>query len=372
MKYFLLVGEASGDQHASYLMKSILKKDDQAEFRFWGGPLMENISGDKAKKHINELAFMGFWEVLVNLKSILRNFKKAKQDILEHKPDVLILVDYPGFNLRMAEWAHKKGIKTAYYIAPSAWAWKENRVKKLGKYTDVLLTILPFEEKFFRDRGVEQTIFTGNPLMDHFSSFKVNSEGFQADNQVFGIFPGSRKQEVQHMLPEIQPLFDQYPDTKFGISRALQLKDDNQLYDDFILKYKNVNIYTNRQYDLFSHCNAALVKSGTSTLEAALLNVPQSVIYKANPISYSIAKRVVKVKYISLVNLILDEKLVEECIQHDVNPQRLAQQFEQLQDSGEQERIKNGYQRLRNILGGPGASDRAADEIVKVASREKK
>ena len=369
MKYYLLVGEASGDQHASYLINSILKKDDQAEFRFWGGPLMEKSSDEKAIKHIKELAFMGFWEVLVNLRTILRNFRLAKEDILNYKPDVLVLVDYPGFNLRMAEWAYKKGIKTAYYIAPSAWAWKENRVKKLAAYTDVLLAILPFEEKFFRERGVDQTIFTGNPLMDHFESFEVNSEGFEERQKVFGVFPGSRKQEVHYMLPRITPLFDQFPETTFGISRARQLKNEDRLYDSYIKDSKNVRIYTDRQYDLFAHCNAALVKSGTSTLEAALLDVPQTVIYKANPISYSIAKRVVKVKYISLVNLILDEKLIEECIQHDVNPQRLAKQFEQLHDPSEQQRIKSGYQRLREKLGGPGASDRAADEVVKVASR---
>ncbi|TVQ49610.1 MAG: lipid-A-disaccharide synthase [Saprospirales bacterium] len=369
MKYYLLVGEASGDQHASYLIKSILKKDDQAEFRFWGGPLMEKASGEKPIKYIKELAFMGFWEVLVNLRTILRNFKSAKEDILNYKPDVLILVDYPGFNLRMAEWAHKKGIKTAYYIAPSAWAWKENRVKKLAAFTDVLLAILPFEEKFFRDRGVDQTIFTGHPLMDHFDSFEVNDQGFERGEKIFGIFPGSRKQEVHYMLPRIAPLFDQYPETTFGISKAKQLQNENQLYDKYIKGSKNVRILTDRQYDLFAHCNAALVKSGTSTLEAALLNVPQTVIYKANPISYSIAKRLVKVKYISLVNLILDEKLIEECIQGDVNAQRMARQFEQLHDPTDQQRIKNGYQRLREKLGGAGASDRAAEEVVKVASR---
>ncbi len=364
MRYYILTGEASGDQHASHLIRALSKKDDRAEFRFWGGDLMSAAVGEKPVKHIRELAFMGFWEVAVNLKTILKNFKLAKKDILEYRPDVLILVDYPGFNLRMAEWAKKRGLKTVFYIAPQVWAWKENRVKKIKKYTDKLLTILPFEEPYFKDKGVEQAVFVGNPLLDHFDRFQPNNDGFDQGTKYFGIFPGSRKQEVKQILPPISSVFDKFPNTEFGLSKSSQLAEEDALYAPYVENKKNVHIYTGRQYDLLSHCYAGLVKSGTSTLEAALLGVPQAVVYKTSPLSYHIARQVVKVKYISLVNLILDEPLIEEYIQSDLNPKRVADSFKKLHDEGVRSKILDGYERLRNKLGRSGCSERAAAEIL--------
>ncbi|TVR80394.1 MAG: lipid-A-disaccharide synthase [Saprospirales bacterium] len=366
MKYYIIAGESSGDQHAAYLIRSLKNIDPESAFRFWGGERMAAVSGSAPEKHIDELAFMGFWEVFINLRSILRNFRQVKADILNFKPDCLILVDYPGFNLRMAEWAHKKGIKVAYFIAPQVWAWKENRVSKIQKYCDLLLTILPFEETYFHEKGVEQAKFVGHPLLDHFSEFQADQTGFEALPKLFGIFPGSRLQEVRHILPPVSPIFHKNPDIQFGLSATPKLMEEPRLYSRFTKGAKNVNLFRGRQHDLLANCYAAFVKSGTSTLEAALLGVPQAVIYKGNPISFQIAKRVVKVPYISLVNLILDENLVDEHIQSEVNPKVLERAFEKLQDDRERQRIREGYNRLREKLGGPGASDRAAREIFKL------
>lgn len=330
---------------------------------------MAAASGFPPGKHIDELAFMGFWEVFVNLRTILKNFKQVKADILNFKPDCLILVDYPGFNLRMAEWAHKKGIKVAYFIAPQVWAWKENRVKKIQKFCDLLLTILPFEETYFHEKGVSQARFVGHPLLDHFLEFRANPQGFESLPELFGIFPGSRLQEVKHILPPVSPIFRKNQNTSFGLSATPKLMEEPGLYSRYTKGAQNVTLFKGRQHDLMAHCYAAFVKSGTSTLEAALLGLPQAVIYKGNPISYQIARRVVKVPYISLVNLILDEKLVDEHIQSEVNPKVLEKAFEKLQDEGERQRLKAGYNRLREKLGGPGASDRAAGEIFKLINK---
>lgn len=366
MKYYLLAGESSADQHAAYLIKAIQSEDENAQFRFWGGDQMEKASGNKAVKHIDQLAFMGFWEVLVNLRTILRNFRLAKGDIVAYQPDALILLDYPGFNLRIAEWASKKKFKVIYYIAPQVWAWKENRVKKIKRFCDKLLTILPFEEQYFQEKGVKQATFIGHPLMDHFSQFKPNSQGFEERENWFGIFPGSRLQEVQHILPPLTSLFETYPNVDFGLSQAPQLSHREDIYQPHIGSFNNVHLFSDRQHDLLAHCHSALVKSGTSTLEAAILDIPQAVIYKGNPISYMIGRQVVKVPYISLVNLILGYQLVDEHIQGEVNPSNMISAYEKLQDSNERERIREGYRELREKLGGAGASKRAAEEIVEI------
>ena len=366
MKFYLIAGESSGDQHAAYLIDALKKSDPNAQFRFWGGNRMCEKAGTDPVKHIDDLAFMGFWEVVVNIRTILANFSLAKRDIEDFKPDCLILVDYPGFNLRMAEWAHKKGIKVAYYIAPQVWAWKENRVKSIRKYCDILLTILPFEEAYFHNKGVEQAKFVGHPLLDHFEHFTPDSTGFENLPPLFGIFPGSRKQEVKHILPPFATVFDHFRELDFGLSVSPQLDNSSELYDKYLKGNDNVHLFKGRQHDLLAHCYAALVKSGTSTLEAALLDVPQAVIYKGNPLSFQIAKRVVKVPYISLVNLILDEKLVDEHIQSEVNPGAVRAAIEKLQDPAEQNRQKEGYRQLRIKLGGPGASERAAAEILRL------
>ncbi|TVR90492.1 MAG: lipid-A-disaccharide synthase [Saprospirales bacterium] len=366
MKYYLIAGESSGDQHAAYLMKSLKKLDSSAEFRYWGGDRMKEVGDTDPVRHIDDLAFMGFWEVAVNIRTILKNLKLAKRDIAKFSPDYLILVDYPGFNLRIAEWAHKKKMKVVYYIAPQVWAWKENRVKKIRRHCDLLLTILPFEEDYFKDKGVVQAKFIGHPLMDHFDTFKANADGFDPSEKLFGIFPGSRRQEVNYILPPVSAVFQKYPDTQFGLSVSDQLRNSPELYHQHLNNAANVKRFTGRQHDLLAHSEAALVKSGTSTLEAALLNVAQTVIYKGNPVSFFIAKRVVKVPYISLVNLILGYKLVEELIQSDVNEKNLDKAVELLKTPEEQERQKAGYKELREKLGGPGASDRAARAIVQL------
>lgn len=365
MKYYIIVGEASGDLHASNLMKRLQVRDSQAEFRFWGGDLMASVAGHKPVKHYRDLAFMGFVEVLMNLRTILSNIKFCKADLEAYRPDVLILVDYPGFNLRIARFAKTLGIKVVYYISPQLWAWKEGRVEIVKKYVDEMLVILPFEKAFYQKHGVEAH-FVGHPLLDAISGLvPLDREGFKAENglderEIIALLPGSRTQEVEKMLEvmlSVRPYFSRY---QFVIAGAPSLPES------FYRKYvdDDVHFVSNRTYDLLRCSEAALVTSGTATLETALLGVPEVVCYRGSRLSYAIAKRLVKhICYISLVNLIMDREVVKELIQGDLNRENLVSELGKVLQ-GDRERILRDYHELRQILGGKGASDKAAAIIT--------
>ncbi|QBO58067.1 lipid-A-disaccharide synthase [Chryseobacterium salivictor] len=367
MKYYIIAGEASGDLHASNLMKSILKKDSQAEFRFWGGDLMANVAGFSPIKHYKDLAFMGFLEVAKNLRTILKNIKICKEDINQFQPDVLILVDYPGFNLRIAEFAKKSGIQVIYYISPQLWAWKEGRVEKIKKFVDEMLVILPFEKEFYKKHNIDAH-FVGHPLLDAISDLpKINVSQFKKDNhlnekEIIALLPGSREQEVTKMLELMLSVRPHFKDYQFVIAGAPSLpKSFYQKYVD-----ENVHFVSNKTYDLLRCSKAALVTSGTATLETALLNIPEVVCYRSSTVSYEIGKRVVKnIKYISLVNLIMDKEIVTELIQSGLNTKNLVKELSAILNGEQREKILNNYQQLREKLGGKGASDEAADIIVK-------
>ena len=366
MKYYIIAGEASGDLHASNLMKSILKKDSTAEFRFWGGDLMTEVAGFPPVKHYRDLAFMGFLEVAKNLTTILKNIKFCKEDIQKNKPDVLILVDYPGFNLRIAEFAKSLGIKVIYYISPQLWAWKEGRVEKIRKFVDEMLVILPFEKDFYKKHEVDAH-FVGHPLLDAISDLKeIDIDQFKAENnlnqkEIIALLPGSREQEVTKMLElmlSVRPNFQEY---QFVIAGAPSLP--KEFYQKFV--DENVHFVSNKTYDLLRCSKAALVTSGTATLETALLNIPEVVCYRSSRISYEIGKRVVKnIKYISLVNLIMDQEIVTELIQSDLNTKNLVKELELILKGNSREKMLHNYELLREKLGGKGASDLAAEIII--------
>lgn len=367
MKYYIIAGEASGDLHGSNLMKSLKQKDPNAEFRFWGGDLMKEQGGTLVK-HYRDLAFMGFLEVAMNLRTILNNIKICKEDIKAHQPDVLILVDYPGFNLRIAKFAKELGIKVIYYISPQLWAWKEGRVEIIKKYVDEMMVILPFEEEFYKKHGVHSH-FVGHPLLDAISSLnEISIDDFKKEHglnekEIIALLPGSRKQEVEKMLEimlSVRPHFKNY---QFVIAGAPSLpKEFYQKYVD-----DNVHFVSNKTYDLLRCSKAALVTSGTATLETALLNVPEVVCYRGSKISYAIAKRLVKnIKYISLVNLIMDREVVKELIQNDLNTKSLVEELNKVLEGEKRNQLLKDYELLREKLGGSGASDHAADVILKI------
>lgn len=366
MKYYIIAGEASGDLHGSNLMKALKEKDPKSEFRFWGGDLMTAQSGTLVK-HYRDLAFMGFLEVAMNLKTILNNIKFCKEDIRNNRPDVLILVDYPGFNLRIAKFAKELGIKIVYYISPQLWAWKEGRVEIIKKYVDEMMVILPFEEDFYNKHGVHSH-FVGHPLLDAISTLEdIETDYFKADNdlngkEIIALLPGSRKQEVEKMLEimlSVRPHFKEY---QFVIAGAPSLpKDFYEKYTD-----DNVHFVSNKTYDLLRCSKAALVTSGTATLETALLNVPEVVCYRGSKISYAIAKRLVKnIKYISLVNLIMDREVVKELIQNDLNTNNLVNELKKILETEKRFEVFKDYELLREKLGGKGASENAAEIILK-------
>ena len=329
MKYYIIAGEASGDLHGSNLMKEISLIDHNSDFRCWGGDLMEG-SGGKLVKHYRDLAFMGFAEVIANLGTIMSNLKFCKEDILTYKPDTLILIDYPGFNLRIAEFAHKNNIRVVYYISPQIWAWKKNRVFKIKKFVDKMIVILPFEEEFYGKYNVKVD-FVGHPLLDALSTEKqADNLEFQKENKldnkpIIAILPGSRKQEVSKMLNKMLQLVDKYPDYQFVIAGVNTL--DHSYYLDLIGDRK-VSLLYGSTHDIVRNADAALVTSGTATLETALIGTPEVVCYKGSRISFEIAKRIVDVKYISLVNLIMDREVVKELIQTEFTPENLKKELD--------------------------------------------
>lgn len=373
MKYYIIAGEASGDLHAANLMKALKKTDPDASFRFWGGDLMEQ-EGGKPVKHYRDLAFMGFAEVIMNLKTILGNISFCKEDIKKYNPDVIIFVDYPGFNLRIAKWARKEGYKTHFYISPQIWAWKENRIKDIQRDIDELYVILPFEKEFYEEKHNYKVHFVGHPLIDAIANRPpVNIENFKAENglderPVIAILPGSRKQEIEKMLKIMLSITEDFKGYQFVIAGAPS--QEEEFYFPFIKK-KNVHLVMNKTYDILGIATAALVTSGTATLETALFKVPEVVCYKGNFISYQIAKRVIKLDYISLVNLIMDREVVKELIQSDFNRKNLKSELSKILSAPHREKMFSDYYELEKKLGGAGASDKTARLIYDKITSEK-
>lgn len=365
MKYYIIAGEASGDLHASNLMKELKLKDPHAEFRFWGGDLMQ-AQGGTLVKHYRDLAFMGFAEVVMNLKTILGNISVAKKDIETYKPDAVILVDYPGFNLRIAEFVKKLGIKVYYYISPQIWAWKTGRVHKIKKVVDKMFVILPFEEEFYQ-RYDYKVDFVGNPLLDSLNHLPaIDEQRFRKEHNlderpIIALLPGSRTQEIKVKLPLMLSVENDFPDYQFVVAGAPSQPSEN--YKKIV--GNQLKIVENKTYDLLRISHAALVTSGTATLETALLKVPEVVCYKGNAISYEIGKRVVKnIRFISLVNLIMDEEVIKELIQYDLTYENIKRELNLILNSPKRDKILQDYEELYHKLGGIGASERTANLIV--------
>ena len=367
MKYYIIAGEASGDLHGANLMKELFKKDPTAEIRFWGGDLMQQTGGTLVK-HYRDLAFMGFAEVVQNLKTILNNIKICKEDILAFKPDVLIFIDYPGFNMRIAKWAKPLGFKTHYYISPQIWAWKESRIKAVKRDVDHMYIILPFEKEFYEQKHNFAVEFVGHPLIDAIHNRKAaDKEQFKKDNNlddrpVIALLPGSRKQEIAKMLSLMLSVVDDFPDYQFIIAGAPS--QDYSFYKQFLTN-ERVHFISNQTYDLLSIAHAALVTSGTATLETALFKVPEVVCYKGGWISYQIAKRIITLKYISLVNLIMDKEVVKELIQEELNKKNIKTELTKILTPQYRENLLKQYDLLEKKLGGKGASEKTAALIIK-------
>ena len=320
MKYYIIAGEASGDLHGSNLMKELKKLDKEAEFRFCGGDLMQ-AQGGELIIHYSRMSFMGLVEILRNVRKIYENFRICKKDILENKPDALILIDYPGFNFRMATFAKKHGVRVYYYISPHLWAWKKGRIKTIKRYFDRLFVILPFEVEFFKKHNCEVD-FVGNPVLDAVDDFISGNraDNFRQNNNLSGLplvalLPGSRRQEIEKCLPEMLKAVRLYPGYQFVIAGAPSVNES--VYRD-LMNGLDVHIVQNQTYALLSNAYAAVVTSGTATLETALFNVPEVVVYKLNELSLFIARRMVKIKFFSLVNLISGKAVVKELLQYNL------------------------------------------------------
>lgn len=363
MKYYVIAGEASGDLHGSNLLREIKQLDTAAEIRCWGGDKMQKAGG-KLVKHYRELAFMGFTEVLMNLRTIFRNLAFCKEDISQFQPDAIILIDYPGFNLRIAEWARQKGLKVIYYISPQVWAWKENRVKKMKRQIDLMLVILPFEKSYYENKWNWPVHYVGHPLVEVIDRARQSPEPAPvSDLPVIAVLPGSRKQEINKKLPIMLEVSKAFPEYQFVVACAPGLEES--FYEPFLQLYPNVSATSNGTYALLRQAKAAMVTSGTATLETALLGVPEVVCYKGSPISYEIAKRVIKVKYISLVNLIMDRKLVNELIQHELTPANLEKELKDLlYNKDRRETLHQDYIALRNLLSEGGRASAKAAQLI--------
>lgn len=381
MKYYIISGEASGDLHGSNLVRELHLQDPQASIRCWGGNLMQE-AGATLVKHYRDLAFMGFSEVIKNLPVILRNIGFCKQDILSFQPDVLVLIDYPGFNLRIAEWGKKQGFKIVYYISPQVWAWKENRVKKMKQFINKMLCIIPFEKDYYKNKWNWEVEYVGHPLVEVIEKKQLGVRSWESgvgsremeknsrlptpDSQLIALLPGSRKQEIAKKLPIMLEVAKSFPDYQFVVAQAPGLEND--FYQPFMEPYQNVSSVQNKTYDLLLKAKAALVTSGTATLETALFGVPEIVCYKGSPISYQIAKRLIKIKYISLVNLIMDKEVVKELIQDELTTANLVKELKLLLTDGTgKKQLEKDYADLKKLLAAGGhASAKAAQEIIEM------
>ncbi len=375
MRYYIISGEASGDLHGSNLIKELKKKDADANIRCWGGEKMQ-AAGATLVKHYKELAFMGFLEVIKNLGTILKNIKFCKEDILQYQPTTLILIDYPGFNLRIAKWAKEQGIQVIYYISPQVWAWKENRVKLIRECVDKMLVILPFEKDFYKKWNYEVE-YVGHPLVEVVDEFLLSSNknpesriqnpvsGIrnQASENIIALLPGSRQQEILKKLPIMLEVAKHFPNYQFVVAKAPGL--DESFYAGLLAPYKNVSSVVNKTYELLVQSKAALVTSGTATLETALFAVPEVICYKGSAFSYQIAKRLIKIKFIGLVNLIMDKEVVKELIQDELTVENLKRELNLLlTNETKQQQLKADYAALKALLSKGGhASANAADSI---------
>lgn len=369
MKYYIIAGEASGDIHGASLMKSLKKEDPEADFRFWGGDLMA-AQGGFLVKHYRDLAFMGFAEVVAHLPAILRNLRFCKRDIMDYSPDLVIFIDYPGFNMRIARFARKKGFKTVYYIAPQVWAWRTGRIRKLKRDIDMIFTLLPFERKFY-DTYQAEVHFEGNPLVDAIEAYRPDF-AFQRkfmngkdSRSLILMLPGSRRQEIERIFPLMLQAADCLPGYRYVVAATSQFP--LEYYKSFIGKRTDVDVVYGHTYDLFALAEAGMVKSGTSTLEAALFGMPQVVCYKVSPLTYRIGRCLVNkdVKYISLVNLILDKPAVTELLQDDFTVERLVAELQDVMEHGAGRTPQlSEYKRLKEIMGGEGVSERVAKAII--------
>ncbi len=368
MKYYIIAGEPSGDLHGSNLIKSLKNQDKNSDIRCWGGNKME-AEGAVLVKHYKDLAFMGFLEVVKNLNTILKNIKFCKEDILNYNPDVIVLIDYPGFNMRIAEWASKKDFKVVYYISPQVWAWKENRVKLLKKYVNKMIVILPFEKEFYKNKWNWEVEYVGHPLLENIEKFIHDHPNLIKDDKKIAILPGSRKQEILVKLPVMLQASKNFPEYKFVVAKAPGLP--SEFYDELLSGYSNVNFVNDKTYELLQTSTAALVTSGTATLETALFNVPEVICYKGNSVSYSIAKRLIKIKFIGLVNLIMNKEVVKELIQNELNPENITKELNNiLKDEDKIKQIKVDYKKLREMLTEKGsASQKAANIIYEIAKK---
>lgn len=370
MKYYIIAGEASGDLHASNLMKALKEVDTQSDFRFWGGDLMQEVGGILVK-HYRDLAFMGFAEVIMNIRTIFKNIKFCKEDITGYSPDVIIFVDYPGFNFRIAKWARQKGYTTHYYISPQIWAWKENRIKAIKRDIDEMYVILPFEKDFYEKKHNFPVHFVGHPLLDALKDRQpVGLDEFCKTHQlnkkpIIALLPGSRKQEISKMLSVMLSVVEDFPEYQFVIAGAPG--QETEFYQQFIGKSR-ISFVQNKTYDLLTVSSAALVTSGTATLETALFKVPEVVCYKGNLISYHIAKRIINLDYISLVNLIMDKPVVKELIQHDFNKKQLKAELTKILNEDHRKQMFSDYYELEVRLGGAGASENTAKLIFEKIS----
>ncbi len=372
MKYFLIAGEASGDLHASNLMKELKRKDPEAEFQFLGGDLMEKEAQKAPIIHYKDMAFMGVFDVVKNIFTILSNFKKAKKAMIEFTPDSVILIDYPGFNLKMAKFSKKNGFKTFYYIAPKLWAWKEGRVKTLKKYVDKVFIILPFEKSFYKKHGV-QAEYVGNPVVDAVKAHPIMPQEtfastFNPSNKpVIALLPGSRKGELKMSLPSMLKISKKFPSYSFIITGApgLDWKD----YAPY-LENETIPVIFGHTYDVLHYAKAAIVTSGTATLETALFHTPQVVVYKVGNLQYKLFKRFVKINYFSLVNLILNKPAVPELLQEEFNFKRVSKELNQLLEGEEREKILRDYRQLEEKLGPFNASKTTAEKIIEEIGKE--
>jgi len=407
MKYYIIAGEASGDLHGSNLVKELRKLDANANIRCWGGDLMQ-AAGATLVRHYKELAFMGFVEVLINLRTILKNLSFCKRDILQFKPDVLVLIDYPGFNLRITEWAKQQGIRVVFYISPQVWAWKENRVKKMKQTIDHMMVILPFEKKYFKNKWNWDVEYVGHPLVQVIDEFKKKVDSGEMTNDskklkgnkvesknenlathyspltthtsplssvnnqlssknIIALLPGSRKQEILKKLPIMLEVSKAFPQSQFVVAKAPGQED--AFYESLLKPYQNVDAVAGQTYYLLAQASAALVTSGTATLETALFGVPEVVCYKGSNISYQIAKRLIKVKYISLVNLIMDKLVVKELIQNDLTVENATRELHNLlEDEDRRKQLSQDYAALKAILSAGGnASAKAALSVYSIA-----
>lgn len=375
MRYFLVAGETSGDMHAASLMKGLLAVDPEAEFSYFGGDAMAAVAPGMVM-HCRDLAIMGFWEVLMGLRKILRNLKTCLRAIEDFQPDVVILVDFPGFNFRVAKACKERGLPVYYYIAPKVWAWKERRVERIRAYVDRLFIIFPFEVEYFRGKGIE-AIYEGNPLLDELNISPLaagESEEFFAlhaldDRPKVALLPGSRVQEIRATLQRMGDLSVDYPDYQFVIAAAPSISVDE--YAQVLDEFPDLAIVHGDTPGLMRHSVAGVITSGTATLEAALLGLPEVVVYQANPISAAVARRLVKLQWVSLVNLVLNRECVRELLQEDFNEANLRRELERILPGGDRrEGMLGEFCELAELLGGPGASQRLAERMYALAQEE--